>query len=89
MTIDEVLNLTRARLPKKLHPVQETILRQVWEGKTYTSIASTSNYGEHYLRNIASGLWQSLSEILQTPINKSNFHSSLESRSFFSNPKIV
>lgn len=81
MTIDEVLNLTRARLPKNLHPVQEIILRQVWEGKTYTSIASASNYGEHYLRNIASGLWQTLSEIFQTPINKSNFHSSLESRS--------
>lgn len=81
MTIDEVLNLTRARLPKNLHPVQEIILRQVWEGKTYTSIASASHYGEHYLRNIASGLWQTLSEIFQTPISKSNFRFSLESRS--------
>lgn len=81
MTIDEVLQLTRARLQKDLHPVQETLLRQVWEGKTYTSIASASHYGEHYLRNIASGLWQSLSEILQKPISKSNFRSYLESRS--------
>ncbi|MBD1828603.1 AAA-like domain-containing protein [Microcoleus vaginatus GB1-A2] len=81
MTIDEVLQLTRVRSQKELHPVQETILRQVWEGKTYTSIASASHYGEHYLRNIASGLWQSLSEILQKPISKSNFRSSLESRS--------
>ena len=81
MTIDEVLQLTHARLQKELHPVQEIILRQVWEGKTYTSIASTCHYGEHYLRNIASGLWQSLSEILQKPISKSNFRSSLESRS--------
>ena len=81
MTIDEVLQLTRARLQKDLHPVQEIILRQVWEGKTYTSIASTSHYGEHYLRNIASGLWQSLSEILEKPLSKSNFRFSLESRS--------
>lgn len=81
MTIDEVVQLTRARLQKDLHPVQEIILRQVWEGKTYASIASASHYGEHYLRNTASGLWQSLSEILQTPISKSNFRSSLESRS--------
>ncbi|PSB40359.1 hypothetical protein C7B67_28465 [filamentous cyanobacterium Phorm 6] len=81
MTIDEVLQLTRVRSQKDLHPVQEIILRQVWEGKTYTSIASASHYGEHYLRNIASGLWQSLSEILQIPISKSSFRSSLESRS--------
>ncbi|MEG3956548.1 AAA-like domain-containing protein [Microcoleus sp. herbarium2] len=81
MTIDEVVQLTRARLQKDLHPVQEIILRQVWEGKTYTSIASTSHYGEHYLRNIASGLWQTLSQILEKPMSKSNFRSSLESRS--------
>jgi len=81
MTIDEVVQLTRARSQKDLHPIQEILLRQVWEGKTYTSIASASHYGEHYLRNIASGLWQSLSEILQIPISKSNFRSSLESRS--------
>ncbi|MEG5000045.1 AAA-like domain-containing protein [Microcoleus sp. B4-D4] len=81
MTIDEVLQLTRARSQKDLHPVQEILLRQVWEGKTYTSIALASHYGEHYLRNIASGLWQSLSEIFHIPISKSNFRSSLESRS--------
>jgi hypothetical protein len=81
MTIDEVLQLTRARSPKQLHPIQEILLRQVWEGKTYTSIASASNYGEQYLRNIASSLWQSLAEIFQKPISKSNFRSSLESRS--------
>lgn len=81
MTIDEVVQLTRARSPKDLHPIQEILLRQVWEGKTYTSIASASHYGEHYLRNIASSLWQSLSEILQIPISKSNFRFSVESRS--------
>ncbi|MFS8116873.1 MAG: AAA-like domain-containing protein [Microcoleus sp.] len=81
MTIDEVVQLTRARSQKDLHPIQEILLRQVWEGKTYTSIASAYHYGEHYLRNIASGLWQFLSEILQKPISKSNFRSSLESRS--------
>ncbi|MEG4121066.1 AAA-like domain-containing protein [Microcoleus sp. N9_B4] len=81
MTIDEVLQLIRVRLQKDLYPVQEIILRQVWEGKTYTSIASTSHYGEHYLRNIASSLWQSLSQILQTSISKSNFRSCVESRS--------
>jgi hypothetical protein len=81
MTIDEVVQLTRARSQKDLHPVQEILLRQVWEGKTYTNIASAYHYGEHYMRNIASGLWQFLSEILQIPISKLNFRSSLESRS--------
>ena len=84
MTIDDIIQLTCARLQKDLHPVQEILLRQVWEGKTYSNIAAVSNYGEHYLRNIASCLWQSLSEISQTPITKSNFRSSLESRSLTS-----
>ena len=61
MTIDEVVQLTRARLQKDLHPVQEIILRQVWEGKTYTSIASTSQLRralpeKHRLRLVAISL---------------------------------
>lgn len=81
MTIEEVIQLIRARYQKDLNPVQQLILCQVWEGETYPNIAKTSHYGEHYLRNTASSLWQILSEIFHTPVNKSNFRTLLETRS--------
>lgn len=81
MTVEEVQQLIRATWQKDLNPVQELLLYHVWEGHTYASIASASHYGEHYLRNTASALWQSLSEIFQVSINKANFRSVLESRS--------
>ncbi|MFB2970437.1 AAA-like domain-containing protein [Aerosakkonema sp. BLCC-F183] len=81
MTIDEVIELIRAKFQKELNPVQEMVLREVWQGETYSKIASASHYGEHYLRNTASSLWQLLSGIFNTTITKANFRSTLESRS--------
>ncbi|HIK12984.1 MAG TPA: AAA-like domain-containing protein [Oscillatoriaceae cyanobacterium M33_DOE_052] len=80
MTIDDVLQLIRAKWNKELNSVQELVLRQVWDGQTYTNIATTTHYGEHYLRNTASALWQVLSEITNLPITKANFRPALESR---------
>lgn len=82
MTLDEVIQLIRAKGQKDLNPVQQLILSQVWEGQTYSNIASSSHYGEHYLRNTASALWQLLSEIFNTQLNKANFRTILETRCF-------
>lgn len=81
MTIDEVIQLVNAKSDKTLNPVQEILLREVWVGQTYADIASNFHYGERYLRNAASLLWQSISEIFHTSITKSNFRSTLESLS--------
>jgi len=84
MTIDEVLYLLHARWKKNLTPVQELILRQAWQGNTYTSMAQISHYEADYIRNVASQLWRSLSELFGAPINKANFRSMMNSRSFIS-----
>ena len=87
MTIDEVLYLLSANWQKNLLPVQELILRQAWEGNTYASMAQASHYEADYIRNVASQLWRSLSELFGEPINKANFHSLLKVRVFTSEQK--
>lgn len=80
MTIEEILQLVRAKNSKEVTYVQELLLRKIWVGQTYREIADASHYGDKYLRNVASGLWQILSEIFDRPIDKSNFREVLESR---------
>jgi hypothetical protein len=45
MTIDEVLQIIRAKWQKDLTPVQEVVLRKVWDSQTYSDIAEGSKYG--------------------------------------------
>jgi len=80
MTIEEVISLICAAKHQHLTPVQELVLRQAWEGITYTNMARVSYYEADYLRNVASQLWQSLSGILGIPITKTNFRSMLRTR---------
>ncbi|BAZ15647.1 hypothetical protein NIES4071_75190 [Calothrix sp. NIES-4071] len=81
MTIEEILQLVKASFPNGLTPLQELVLRSSWEGKTYTSIALEAHYGEERVRKVASSLWQSLSDLWEEPIQKSNFRQLLEPRS--------
>jgi GGDEF domain-containing protein len=80
MTIEEVLQLVKASFPNGITPLQELVLRSSWEGKTYTSIALEAHYGEERVRKVASYLWQSLSDLWEEPIQKSNFRQLLEAR---------
>nr|MBA3923670.1 AAA-like domain-containing protein [Nostocaceae cyanobacterium] len=79
MTIDEVVQLVKAS-QINLTPLQELVLRQAWEEKTYTSIAMEAHYGEERIRKVASKLWQLLSKLWGQPISKTNFRVTLESR---------
>jgi len=80
MTIDEVVLLLKASQPTGLTTLQEMVLRSAWSGKTYTTIAVETHYGEEHVRKIASNLWQLLSNFWQEPISKSNFRQTLENR---------
>lgn len=80
MTIDEVVKFLNSSQPKPLTALQEWLLRQAWEGKTYTSMAIEANYVEEYLRKTASGLWSILTDLCGEPITKNNFRTILESR---------
>ncbi|MEG4328995.1 ATPase, partial [Microcoleus sp. herbarium5] len=82
MDVKEVLrftdNLVFAKTGKHLADLQETVLRGVWQGKTYIQIAEESGYSEGYTRDVTSKLLKVLSKLLREDINKSNFRSTME-----------
>ena len=82
MSVTEILqfadDLVFAHQGKHLNDLQKLILKGVYQGKTYEEIADQSKWSESRVRNIASELWQSLSEELGEDIKKSNFRSTLE-----------
>lgn len=80
MTIDEVIKLISKTQNKSLTPLQEQILRQAWQGQTYTDMANVLHYQEAYIKNIASQLWQDLSELFSESITKTNFCSKFKTR---------
>lgn len=79
MTIDELLCLIYAKKPNYLTSVRKLLLSKVWEGKTYAHIALELHYEADYLKKIGCELWHFLSELLEEPINKTNFRSKLTS----------
>lgn len=81
MTLDEVLSLIHVTGQKNLTRVWELILRQTWEGKTYTSMAEELHYQPSYLKKAAFELWNFLSELFGESITKVNCRSILEMRS--------
>ncbi|MGB3532322.1 MAG: AAA-like domain-containing protein [Microcoleaceae cyanobacterium] len=80
MTIEDVIELLQATESKPLTTLQELILRQAWEGKTYNAIASEAYYGAERVRKVAARLWSLLSLVIEEPISKTNFRRLLESR---------
>ncbi|NEP49338.1 MAG: AAA family ATPase [Moorea sp. SIO3C2] len=78
MTIDQVLDILKSVEKIKLTPLQEWILHQAWEGKTYTDMAIEAHYGPEYLRKTAYKLWRLLGDIFDKTITKSNFRNTLE-----------
>lgn len=59
--------------PTYLNPTQEIVLREVWNGKTYTKMAYDYNYDPEYIKTVGCNLWQTLSRAFDEQINKSNF----------------
>ncbi|MEO0769886.1 MAG: AAA-like domain-containing protein [Cyanobacteria bacterium J06649_4] len=81
MLPDEIVRLVQAKGQNELSPVKELILRQAWEGKTYTDMAKVFHYEAAYLKKVAAELWQFLSEVFEEPISKGNVREVLEARS--------
>jgi WD40 repeat protein len=71
--------LERKKQPK-LRDVQQIVLLGVWERKSYDRIAEELGYDSGYIRQVASSLWKSFSELTGEKISKSNFRSVVESR---------
>ncbi|MEG4070519.1 NB-ARC domain-containing protein [Microcoleus sp. Pol11C2] len=82
MDVKEVLRfaeeLVFAKTGEHLDDLQEAILRGAWKGQRYSKIAEESHCTEGHVRNVASELWQVLSDVLGEELNKSNFKTTLE-----------
>ncbi|NEO41408.1 MAG: hypothetical protein F6J90_35820 [Moorea sp. SIOASIH] len=73
MTVDQLIDVLTVMGYAKLTSLQEWILYQAWEEKTYAEMAEDIHYGSEYLRRIASKLWLLLSKFFDKPITKGNF----------------
>ncbi|MGD1701242.1 NB-ARC domain-containing protein [Dapis sp. BLCC M229] len=82
MTITEVLQfadrLVFTHRGKHLDDIQETVIKGVWQGKTYENIAEECNRSESRIRDVGYQLWKTFSESLGEDIYKSNFRSTIE-----------
>lgn len=71
---DAVLSLVdKAINPTYLSPTQEIVLREVWNGKTYSEMAYDYNYDPEYIKGVGCNLWKTLSQAFDKQISKSNF----------------
>lgn len=82
MDINEALrvadDLVLAKTGKHLDTLQQEILRGSWQGKKYSHIAKEFKCGDRHVGNVASKLWQMISEILEENVTKSSFRSAIE-----------
>ncbi|PPS40656.1 hypothetical protein [Chroococcidiopsis sp. TS-821] len=76
MDIEQALLVVDAALENiYLSNVQELVLRQSWEGKTYPEIAESYGYEANYIKNVGYKLWSLLSQAFAEEVTKSNFRS--------------
>ena len=68
------------RTGKHLNDLQSYIIQQSWKGQTYSQVASVAGYSEGHVKDVASQLWQVLSEALGERITKGNLRSRLLNR---------
>ncbi|MEZ2321435.1 MAG: hypothetical protein ACBR15_20790 [Microcoleus sp.] len=82
MDVQELLRfadgLVFAKTGKRLDDMQQAVVRGTWQGKRYSEISKDVHCTERHVRNVASKLWQTLSEILDEDVMKSNLRSTME-----------
>lgn len=83
MTITEVLQLVDELVQKQtgehLDDLQKTVVKGLWQGKTYSDIADECGYdSKNYIGDVSRKLFKILSEQLGEDVNKSNFAWTIE-----------
>ncbi|NEO86421.1 MAG: response regulator [Spirulina sp. SIO3F2] len=77
MTIDDIIQVLNSRfeatLGKSLTPTEVEILEAAWDNRAYSDVASRLYISEGYIKNVASRLWQRLSDLCGETISKANF----------------
>lgn len=79
MDLAAALKLVERKLHRSLTPIERSIFSQSWRGKTYGEISRQSSYGNDYVKEVGSRLWQELSEAVGAKITKKNVRLILES----------
>ena len=91
MTTEELLqwadDFVFAKTEKHLDSVQTAILEGAWQGLKYEEIANNCHRSYSHVKNTASELWKTLSEIFEEDIKQSNVRSVLERKAFLGEPK--
>jgi hypothetical protein len=87
MDVKDILQFTDSlffsETGKHIDRLQETILKGALDGQKYSDIAESEHCTEGHVRNVASGLWQIISNALGHEVNKSNLKRTLQ-RSYLS-----
>ena len=82
MDVQELLKfadgLVFTKTGKHLDDLQQAVVRGTWQGKRYSEISKEVHCTERHVRNVASKLWQTFSEILDEDVMKSNLRSTIE-----------
>ncbi|MGD1712634.1 ATP-binding protein [Dapis sp. BLCC M172] len=82
MTLNEVLrfvdDIVFDKTGKHLDSLQKAILRATWQGEKYSKVAQEYNCTKFHVGNVASNLWQLISQELNEKIHKSNFRAAME-----------
>ncbi len=68
------------RTGRHLSDLQNRIIHQSCQGRTYSQVATAVGYSEGHIKDVASQLWQLLSEALGERITKGNLRSRLINR---------
>lgn len=82
MTSKEALQFIEATLESKtgrqLTPPEKEILKAAWDNETYSSVAESLYLSIGYIKDLASLLWQRLSDAFGEKITKNNFRRVIE-----------
>ncbi len=78
--LELVQNLVFAQNSKYLDNLQTAVLRGAIENQTYEQIAETYCFSSAHAKAVGANLWQFLSEVFGTKVNKKNFQVVLQRR---------
>lgn len=78
MDSEKVLKTVEQLLQKRLTQIEQRVLILSWEGQSYKDIEENTGYVIGYLRDIGSGMWKQLSDVLQQRVTKKNLSLVLE-----------
>jgi len=76
-----IATILESKTGKQLTPPEKEILKAAWENETYSSVAENLYLSVGYIKDIASLLWQRLSDACGEKITKNNLRRVIETLS--------